>query len=877
MAIGTNDKYVRVYLVDGPRGPEKIMEIEAHNDNVDSLQFSNRSMRFISGSKDGTAFVWSYERQTWKNLPLRMIERLPSDPILDEDEMVKVKVNMVCWTCDDQYVITSASDHSIKVWNPETGKLIHSLRDHDDDVFCIESHPKDPRIFLTGGHGGRVIIWNVITGKPINIFTNMIDGQGHASIYDIRFSPDGLTIASTDSHGHLKIYGFGSSEKYDKIPRDVFFHTDYRPLVRDINHYVIDEQTQCPPHLMPPPFLVDIDGNPHPPQYQRLVPGRENCNEQQLVPQIAIQNVQGVGEVLEAAIQDPILPPIPIIQDRAPTIDDMIQRLAREQGVHGDHGYAAAVPAQAPEVRHRNPSGSAHVVGPRREGDVEGVRQIRVFREAGAPGPPLYRVRKVVTPLSSSELNTMRGRLKQLASFEKQYYEQQLRKRPAAAPVPREDLKQKKVTRRKRRIAQQYHGLNQGRPVNRRVLARDPDIPEMSESSHAGSGAESWAESSSESESETEDSEEDAWDGTQGRRTRAARRVASPSCWQRDCVDLISYLFTLKDSIPFRFPVDLLQYPDYNTVVDTPMDLMTIKEQLTADSYESHHEFKKDLDLVFENSKKYTPDRHSKIYAMTVRMSNLCNSKYREIVSQKYRSANSKKEVRESKRRIKKRKRSDDSDWSNAADQPGPSRVQVSRKPVRKTVLKNGQAKSEDFYKALVQSDESEEEEEEINGHLDNGSETEIEERPDSDATEIDDEEEPIAKTKKSGEKRKAPIKASAPKKKSRANSGSDTEFECDDQSTSRSGSRASFTASSFGSRDTPTDMEKYGRKGSSRRGDRHVKTRTRNGGVRRVKYREDDSDYEYGDPGTRGNAQGVSSRGRVIKFKGHARTSQVC
>lgn len=37
---------------------------------------------------------------------------------------------------------------------------------------------------------------------------------------------------------------------------------------------------------MPPPFLVDVDGNPHPPRCQRLVPGRENCKEEQLVPQL---------------------------------------------------------------------------------------------------------------------------------------------------------------------------------------------------------------------------------------------------------------------------------------------------------------------------------------------------------------------------------------------------------------------------------------------------------------------------------------------------------------------------------------------------------------------------------------------------------------
>lgn len=69
----------------------------------------------------------------------------------------------------------------------------------------------------------------------------------------------------------------------------MFFHTDYRPLVRDVNHQVLDEQTQIAPHLMPPPFLVDIDGNPYPPYLQRLVPGRESCRTDQLVPNIVLR------------------------------------------------------------------------------------------------------------------------------------------------------------------------------------------------------------------------------------------------------------------------------------------------------------------------------------------------------------------------------------------------------------------------------------------------------------------------------------------------------------------------------------------------------------------------------------------------------------
>ena len=73
-----------------------------------------------------------------------------------------------------------------------------------------------------------------------------------------------------------------------KCPTEQFFHTDYRPLMRDSNNYVLDEQTQKAPHLMPPPFLVDMDGNPHPPEVQRLVPGREHLKRDQLIPQMGV-------------------------------------------------------------------------------------------------------------------------------------------------------------------------------------------------------------------------------------------------------------------------------------------------------------------------------------------------------------------------------------------------------------------------------------------------------------------------------------------------------------------------------------------------------------------------------------------------------------
>ncbi|XP_065293659.1 bromodomain and WD repeat-containing protein 3 isoform X1 [Dermacentor albipictus] len=389
LATGSTDHFVRVYHILAPAGPERIAELEAHADQVDSLQFANHSCRFVSGSKDGTANVWTYERQQWRSTRLRMATKLVgSEEQVEEDPKQRLKVTMVGWSQDDHLVVTAVNDHSIKVWDSHTGKLKHILLGHEDEAFVLECHPEDSRILLSGGHDGRIIIWDLVAGCSVRSFFNMIEGQGHGAVFDCKFSPDGLLFASTDSHGHISIFGYGSGDPYKKVPDEQFFHTDYRPLIRDAQQHVLDEQTQCAPHLMPPPFLVDIDGNPYPPALQRLVPGREHCLDSQLVPYVAVL-ANGEAEILE-----PVRPVEDEEAEERPAIDEMIEQLQHEQ----DHMLAAEGQSPPRSAQPRlnlghaghSPGGHHSRVGMRRTGDVEGVRQSSGHwqsRDAEQPGP----------------------------------------------------------------------------------------------------------------------------------------------------------------------------------------------------------------------------------------------------------------------------------------------------------------------------------------------------------------------------------------------------------------------------------------------------------------------------------------------------------
>jgi bromodomain and WD repeat domain containing protein 1/3 len=397
LAAGSADHHVRVYqMVED--GPKRILEIESHSGTVDSIQWAHSGLRFISGSKDGTALLWRFETQQWKSEKLSMLERTPECPLNEPivDPKKGLKVTMVSWDRSDDLVVTAVSDHSIKVWNAKTAKLHKVLRGHTDELYVLESHPKEAHVLLSAGHDGQIFLWDILKGVKLASFANQIEGQGHGGIFDAKWSPDGTVIAATDSHGHILMYGFGSGHpRFKNMPKELFFHTDYRPLIRDSNFYVLDEQTQLVPHLMPPPFLVDVDGNPYPPSVQKLVPGRENCPSEQLIP-------DNINDGFE-----------PVARSE---IDRLIEALANRQ-----NNQNAADAAQSNE-NNRDINRPSLNQSPSSRPNV-------TLRENGT-SPMKYQKKILVRQLKDSKLRMMKQEVYQAGVAEMDFYRREMKKRP---------------------------------------------------------------------------------------------------------------------------------------------------------------------------------------------------------------------------------------------------------------------------------------------------------------------------------------------------------------------------------------------------------------------------------------------------------------
>lgn len=70
-----------------------------------------------------------------------MRRRAPTNP----------SINQVAWTLDDRKVVAAITDNSIRVWDAETGALLHQLRGHTAQAHVLESHPFDHDIAMSAG------------------------------------------------------------------------------------------------------------------------------------------------------------------------------------------------------------------------------------------------------------------------------------------------------------------------------------------------------------------------------------------------------------------------------------------------------------------------------------------------------------------------------------------------------------------------------------------------------------------------------------------------------------------------------------------------------------------------------------------------------
>ena len=80
-------------------------------------------------------------------------------------------------------------------------------------------------------------------------------------------------------------------------------------------------------------------------------------------------------------------------------------------------------------------------------------------------------------------------------------------------------------------------------------------------------------------------------------------------------------------------PVDPIEFPDYQAVIQYPMDLGTILKKLLSAGYPTLLDFHADISLTFENAKVYNPPG-TRVHEMAIELKEIFESNFLELLDQ---------------------------------------------------------------------------------------------------------------------------------------------------------------------------------------------------------------------------------------------------
>lgn len=134
----------------------------------------------------------------------------PLHPLTDHSRPVLA----AAFSPDGQRLVTASVDRSIKVWDAATGKLQRSFSHHTDIVHCLSFRPRTmvdgrsvPFYCASGSDDKTVRVWQPELGRMVRIV------RGHEGpVFAVAYSRDGARLFSAGKEGVIRVIDADSDE-----------------------------------------------------------------------------------------------------------------------------------------------------------------------------------------------------------------------------------------------------------------------------------------------------------------------------------------------------------------------------------------------------------------------------------------------------------------------------------------------------------------------------------------------------------------------------------------------------------------------------------------------------------------------------------------
>jgi WD40 repeat protein len=172
-----------------------------HEDHVYFVAFSPDGKHIVSASDDHTICVWNSETGDMALGPMKG----------HTDE-----VYSAVFSPDGRHIVSASGDRTICIWNSDTGDMVLGpLQGHTGSVRSAVFSP-DRRLIVSASGDKTICIWNSDTG---NMVLGPLEGHTHPVEFAV-FSADGQHIVSCSGDGTILVWDSQTGERVEASSGD---------------------------------------------------------------------------------------------------------------------------------------------------------------------------------------------------------------------------------------------------------------------------------------------------------------------------------------------------------------------------------------------------------------------------------------------------------------------------------------------------------------------------------------------------------------------------------------------------------------------------------------------------------------------------------
>ncbi len=225
VATVSADKTLRVW--DAKTG-KQLASVDAHTGTATGVAFSASGKGIITGGygpkpegkkpQEGEVKVWSPDLKSYPSSELARyaVEAVTFDPnnrrVLagsgkfayawdgtgDDERQVTFAV-----TPNGTRAVSGGQDHSVRVWNIETGKEERKITSHLGPVMSVAMATDGKTVATASGLDGTVRIWEVESGKEVRVLRLPKTAKGPCRV---AYAPDGKRLAVASFDNSVRVY-----------------------------------------------------------------------------------------------------------------------------------------------------------------------------------------------------------------------------------------------------------------------------------------------------------------------------------------------------------------------------------------------------------------------------------------------------------------------------------------------------------------------------------------------------------------------------------------------------------------------------------------------------------------------------------------------